>query len=84
MTLNLRLRQHCILCEDWGGETLQLEPNCAHGLENGENPGALYFAAARALTLEIGVRAAEALTTENLAGRAFNGEYFDRLFRRAA
>lgn len=66
MTLNPRLSLHCVICIEWG----QAEPHCAHGLEDGVNPGALYFAPSRSLTLEIGERAAGCLNEENRVGQA--------------
>lgn len=80
MTVNPRLTLHCVFCNDWG----QAEPHCAHGLEDGVNPGALYFAPSRAFTLEIGTRAAACLAQENLVGRAGREFYIELLARRAA
>jgi len=62
--MNPRLRQTCRLCADWG----QREPHCAHGLDDGNNPGALWFTPASVLTIELGVRASIALTDENRIG----------------
>lgn len=80
MTRNPRLSLHCVICKEWG----QAEPHCAHGLEDGVNPGALYFTPSRALTLEIGIRAAAYLTEENRVGRAGRTFYVETLARRAA
>lgn len=80
MTRNPRLSLHCVICKEWG----QAEPHCAHGLEDGVNPGALYFAPSRTLTLEIGTRAAACLTQENLVGHAGRTFYVEQLGRRAA
>lgn len=77
VTANPRLRQVCVICVEWG----QVEPNCAHGLEDGVNPGSLYFVPARVLTLEIGVRASAAAGEENRVGRADRGGYIARLFK---
>lgn len=76
MTANPRLRQLCVICSEWG----QIEPNCAHGLEDGVNPGSLYFVPARVMAIEIGARAAIASTTENLVGQTYRGEYIAQLF----
>lgn len=78
--LNPRLRQTCVFCVEWG----QSEPNCAHGLLDGDNPGALFFVPARVMTIEIGTRASIASTTENLVGENYRGQYFESLLRGAA
>lgn len=80
MTINPRLKLQCVLCDWWG----QAETHCAHGLEDGENPGALYFSAARVLTLEIGRRASSCLAQENLIGHDGRKFYIQLLARRAA
>lgn len=73
--MNPRLKQLCPLCVGWG----QAEPNCAHGLEDGVNPGSLYFAPSRSLTLEVGVTVAKAITEENKVGRQNRADYVVRL-----
>lgn len=77
---NPRLSLTCILCADWK----QSQPHCAHGLDNGENGGSLWFTPASVLTIEIGVRASKALSEENLVGTGHRSEIIERRFGRAA
>lgn len=78
--MNPRLKQKCVICVGWG----QHEPNCAHGFDDGVNPGSLYFVPARVRTIEVGIRASKAITEENRIGHENRVEVVMRTARMSA